>query len=349
MKLLIITPFYYPHIGGMERSIYNLAKGLTHNNIEVSIYTTIFGGEITQDLGHKIYQHPDLSLSSWAEGILEYILSHRSLDFCIFGGLGIDIMNGLIPVFNYLHNVGVKTALRIPTSDHIQRHLGVDIFPEFLKKIDHFVCIDNLAVTYVQNFAFPSQIHYVPNGVDLELFSNKKEWAQRKNKILYRGRLSKRKNIDLILDTAEILQDEFQFILQGSESFGESEYYRRIMGRAIALRNVEIIPESWHDISTYNDAKYFVLPSQSEGCPNSLLEAMACELFCISSDIPENKTIIQSYGAYFKQDSHEMADLLRRSTSDPKTADLVRSGKEYIRNNFSINTTINKWLDIIKS
>lgn len=65
------------------------------------------------------------------------------------------------------------------------------------------------------------------------------------------------------------------------------------------------------DIVKYlNCADVFVLPSLAEGCPNSVIEAMACGLPIISSDLPFNNDIL----------SHDSAILL-----DPENVDLIAS------------------------
>ena len=63
----------------------------------------------------------------------------------------------------------------------------------------------------------------------------------------------------------------------------------------------------------------FVLPSVAEGISNALLEAMACGLPCLVSDIPGNRTVIthEKDGLLFPvKDSAALAHLLEKFLTD---------------------------------
>ena len=55
----------------------------------------------------------------------------------------------------------------------------------------------------------------------------------------------------------------------------------------------------------YSNCYMYVLPSDIEGMPISLLEAMSFGLRCLASDIPENTEACREYARYFKKSDVE--------------------------------------------
>lgn len=49
----------------------------------------------------------------------------------------------------------------------------------------------------------------------------------------------------------------------------------------------------------YSNASLYILPSEIEGMPLSLLEAMSYGNLCLTSDIPENTDVTQEHGVAF--------------------------------------------------
>ena len=114
--------------------------------------------------------------------------------------------------------------------------------------------------------------------VDTALFKVKKEFHQRKNMVGYIGRLSKEKGVMNLIEAIPLILGEdksVRFLIGGGGVlFGEIK--ERIKGygddRVIVT---DFIPHE--KIADYlNELKLLVLPSEEEGLPAIVLEAMAC-------------------------------------------------------------------------
>jgi glycosyltransferase involved in cell wall biosynthesis len=132
----------------------------------------------------------------------------------------------------------------------------------------------------------------VLNGVDTERF---RITTPQRNpiKLIFTGALIRRKRIDLAVRLFEQLRsrglaDSMEII--GS---GPAQDELRSMSDGVHLRG------SVPDVLPYlNESAIFISMSESEGIPNSVLEALACGLPCILSDIPQHREIQRTAGGF---------------------------------------------------
>lgn len=109
----------------------------------------------------------------------------------------------------------------------------------------------------------------------------------RTKRIVTMGRLSIEKNQIMLIDAfSKIAKCYPEYIL---EIYGDgplrSELQQQI--KTLNMENKIILKGRKDNIQQYIfDAEIFVLPSNSEGMPNALLESMALGLACISTDCP---------------------------------------------------------------
>lgn len=137
----------------------------------------------------------------------------------------------------------------------------------------------------------------IPNGADMSKFHPMSRDLARKQIgldnnsfiISFVGRFIERKGAMRIIKALEKLSDsDIKGIFIG-KSFGDST--QEPTGEYVAFKGV--VP---HDkIPVYlNASDVYVLPTLAEGCSNSIVEAMACGLPIISSDMPFNYDILDS-------------------------------------------------------
>ena len=111
--------------------------------------------------------------------------------------------------------------------------------------------------------------------------------GQREQVIVSAGRLSRQKNMPLLLKAfARFSPNHPEFRLR---IFGEGRLREELEALTVSLgiaQKVELPGRSTALLEKMNSAAMFVLPSDYEGMPNVLLEAMCMGMPCISTDCP---------------------------------------------------------------
>lgn len=76
----------------------------------------------------------------------------------------------------------------------------------------------------------------------------------------------------------------------------------------------------------YSNAFLYILPSEVEGMPLSLLEAMSYGCPCLASDIPENREVLEGHGFFFRKG--DAADLTVKLAALLRDAGIKEIGRE---------------------
>ena len=95
----------------------------------------------------------------------------------------------------------------------------------------------------------------------------------------------------------------------------------------------------------YSNCSLYVLPSDVEGMPISLLEAMAYGRRCLVSDIPENMELAGEHAVSFQQGNIE--DLQEKLQQLIEQSDTEQTeNTTYVANNFNWDTIVEKTLKL---
>ncbi len=154
---------------------------------------------------------------------------------------------------------------------------------------------------YLSRYGRP--VSYVPNGTDLlsrrtgPCFT--RFGLQPESYVLFLGRFSPEKNLDLLVDVFEQIDTPMKLILAGGSSHSD-EYMTRLRSH----ENGKIRFLDWLSGDTLEEiltnAALFVLPSDLEGLSLALLDAMAAGVCVLASDVPENREAIGDAGFTFR-------------------------------------------------
>ena len=168
----------------------------------------------------------------------------------------------------------------------------------FLQKVDGLFCQSKSEINIMLNeYKFPSKkIHYFKNPLDLGNFypipkSDCFDYLNlNKNKryILYVGRFEKSKGIHHLINIFPEIKSKYSNIALLIIGWGKYENELRKIANNLMLNNdIKIINFVKNDKLKYycNIADVLVLPSYSEGTPNVLQEAIACNTICIGTNV----------------------------------------------------------------
>ena len=145
---------------------------------------------------------------------------------------------------------------------------------------------------------------YVPNGATLASRPMPRkllEWGlTADNYVLFMGRFSPEKNCHLLINAFENLHTDMKLVLAGGSSHSDA-YVQSL--RCHESGKIHLLPwVSGRDLEELlSNAALFVLPSDLEGLSLALLDAMAAGVCVLTSDIPDNKEVVEGAGYTFKR------------------------------------------------
>jgi len=187
---------------------------------------------------------------------------------------------------------------------------------------------------------------YIPNGTYLrpkpEVSCISKWGLESGQYILFLGRFSPEKNLHLLIQAFERIDTPVKLVLAGGSSYS-NQYVREL--RRHESDRVRVLDwlagEPLDELLAH--AMLFVLPSDLEGMSLALLDAMAAGLCVLTSDVRENRELVEGAGFTFRRG--EVADLermLRLLIADPEIRiHAGRSAQERVREHFL-------WPDIVE-
>lgn len=190
------------------------------------------------------------------------------------------------------------------------------------------------------------KVTVIPNCVDTELFRPDKN-VSRDFDIIFVGRISAQKNVEILLEAAGCLNTRVLIIGEGGLARKLQERFNCLKDR---IRWEGIVPND--KLPDYlNRAKIFILPSRYEGHPKALLEAMACGLAVIGADSPGIKELIHhgENGWLCKPDAESIQDAIQKLLAQPGLREnLGRSARRYVEEKFSLERAVGTELALLR-
>lgn len=290
-KIAIVT--YSLRVGGVENVIFSLAKAFLSQGYKVEIIETLEVGVwksyfIKKDLIVKsIVQTPFITPLNHVNKIAKYLddfdiilLNDTPLAQSIIGKL--DESKIIFPIMHMALPIMALNA----SSNRGQWNKIIVVSP----LLKYFLLDD-------QNKISDKDIIVIPNGIQIKKFNIKSR--QKSKKILFLGRLSEEKGIELLPEIIDKIRDHKSFDgidIYGSgilDEFLKNKIEEYELNDYINIKGPLSPDEVPHIIPNYD---ILLMPSFKEGHPIVLLESMACGVVPIVSLLKGSTDIVVNHG-----------------------------------------------------
>ena len=364
-RYCIFAAQYFPHLGGVERYTYNLAKKLVEDGNKVVIVTSNVYKlpEYERVDGIPVYRVPCWNLLAGRYPVLKMNtrfwkinrdLKKKKFDMVI-------VNTRFYPHSLYGMMFAKKIKAKCITLDHGTSHLSVHnkfwdfvgaVFEHSLTKIDQIFCKDYYGVSGACN-EWLSHFHIkakgiLYNSIDLEevkniqknmkkMYREKYTISENATVITFTGRLLKEKGLPSLLNVMDKInkerEDIYLFIA------GDGDMQDEIDSR----KNSHIIPVGRIDfeqiVTLLSESDIFCLPSFSEGFSTSILEAAACGCYILTTARGGAKELLinDEYGCVILNNQEELLyDSLMDIINNPdKRKRGIELTYQRIRDNFT--------------
>jgi glycosyltransferase involved in cell wall biosynthesis len=316
--MLLIRSLAY---GGAQRQVIALARGLHQRGHKVIVVTFYPGGELEQDL-----QDTGVCLRSLnKQGRWDIVPGFLSRLIALVRAEQPDIVHG------YLGGPNALTSIIKPFCPNVHMVWGVRVSYMDLSSYDWMVrlhypveaLLSHLAdliiansykgMEYAATRGFPRRkMLVIPNGIDTEHFHSdpqagqqmRREWGVQDDEqvIGLVGRLDPAKDHPTFLHAAQLLareRDNVRFVCIGGRGFGPPRYQEELHQLSNDLGLAERViwaGASNNMVAAYNALDIVASASHSEGFPNVIGEAMACDIMCVATDVGHTAWIVGNAG-----------------------------------------------------
>ncbi len=217
-----------------------------------------------------------------------------------------------------------------------------------VKHADEIIVLSKGVQEYFKQ-TYGRETRYIPNGVnkpiikDAQLISEKYA-LEKDGYILFLGRLVPEKGIKYLIEAYKKIKTDKKLVIAGGAS-DTDDFMNEL--KKMAVEDERIIFTGFIEgqmlEELYSNAYVYTLPSDLEGMPLSLLEAMSYGNCCVVSDIPECEDVVQNKGVIFEKGNiKDLANKIQELCDDEaKTAMYKKDAANYICNKYN-------WDDVVK-
>lgn len=295
--------------GGVEVVVEELATRMVKNGHDVTVYNRSKKGvKIGKEYkGVRIITIPTIEHKNTDAVVYSFFASLHAL----FGGYDVIHYHAIGPSAMLIipHFFGKRTVVTVHGLNYktpkwkgfAEKYIlmGEKIAARFA---DEIITLSKEQQRYFKE-KYNRETRLIPNGTIIQSPKEPKEivekWSLNKNGyILFLSRVVPGKGLETLIEAYKQIDTDLPLIIAGDSEF-VSDFRQQMHELAADDERIHFIGFVEGDtlVELYSNAKLFVFPSEAEGMPMCLLEALSYNTSCLVSDIPENVDV----GEHFVQ------------------------------------------------
>jgi glycosyltransferase involved in cell wall biosynthesis len=311
-RLLLINYEFPPLGGGGGNATFNIARAAAAQGAKVTVLTSAFRGLPRHEVMHgvEVVRIPTLRRFKDRCSVVEMAAFIASACVCAPWLAGRRKPHGVVAFFglpcgpvaellHLLHGIPYVVSLRggdVPGSSPDQMAGYHRVFGPLIRHVwrrAHAVVANSYGLCSVAQTANPGfKIDVIPNGVDVDFFHPPAEGRSPTPRLLFVGRMSDQKGLDELIVALSGLPEAVELDIVGD---GPHRACVEALAERLGVRG-RVAFHGWLDrkaiVALYQHATLFVFPSRDEGMPNVVLEAMACGLPVVATNIAGTNELV---------------------------------------------------------
>lgn len=360
--------------GGIEIVVYNLATRLSSLGHKVVVYdrntsNVADGSEVDQRTEYggvkivNVWTIERKGLAAMTSSLSAGLRAARSsADVVHIHAEGPAAVCGLVKFISRVHGHKARVIVTIHGLDWQRAKWGgfASRYIKFgerqaVRHADEIVVLSRGVQEYFQS-TYGRRAVFIPNGVtrpeirDAKLITEK--WGlKRDSYVLFLGRIVPEKGLRYLVQAWKQVRSDKKLVIAGGSS-DTQPFLTELQAMCKGLDSVIFTGFQQGRVleELYSNAYIYTLPSDLEGMPLSLLEAMSYGNCCLVSDIAECTEVVEDKAAIFKHSSTEdLRDKLQMLLDEPERVEEYKnSAADFITSKYNWDDVVDRTLKLYR-
>ncbi len=228
---------------------------------------------------------------------------------------------------------------------------GMELLRDLTRRLAHICAIESLClVDQIQLWPHLGKLRLGNLHVDTDRYRTTTPLNKRRPVVGFMGRLAAAKGVPALLDAAAALHGRGISIRLIGDGPLRDEVAAAI--RHPGLSHVELLGWAGDDtvVARLNEFALMVLPTELEGMPNAVLEAMACGTPVLATAVGGIPDVITHGVTGFilpDRDPNTIAHAIVSALAHPDRAVIARRGQQLVTQRYSLAASAEKWRRIL--